>query len=115
MAITSRLELWQCNPLTGIFEDDFDAHADLHSFDGAADDIAAKSRSFVEIDPGGDVRDIGGKASERVSDDLTDDREGKDLAGSTHLHPFQFVAVALDANRPGTKHPGNSAIPGTQY
>jgi hypothetical protein len=47
-------ELRQGESFAGVFEHDLDVHADLHVFDRAANDVAAESRPFVEIDPGGD-------------------------------------------------------------
>ena len=49
-------------PSPRIFEDGLHWHIDLHLLDGATDDVAAQARAVVEIDPGGDIGDIGSRS-----------------------------------------------------
>ena len=100
----------QRHPFTAIFEDYFHRHADLHLVNRAADDVAAESWTIVQIDPGGDVGNIRSEALERVADDFTDNGETKDFAFAADLHPFQFFAGAVAANRPRAEHPGAAVL-----
>ena len=106
----ARSKFRQRHPFTAIFEDNLHRHVDVDLFDGATDDVAAESRPVVEIDPGGDVGNIRSEALERVADDFTDDGETKDFAFAADLHPFQFFAGAVAANRPRAEHPGAAVL-----
>ena len=101
----ARFELRQRNAFTAVFEDHFHGHVDVDLFDGATDDVAAKSRPIVEVDPGRDVRNIRREAAQRLADDFAYHGEGKNSAPAADLYPFEFVAGAIAANRPGTKDP----------
>jgi hypothetical protein len=103
--LASRLELGQRDAFTGIVKNDFNVHANLHVFNRAADDVAAESRPLVEIDPGRDVGNVGREAAQRLTDDFANHSEGKNFALAADLYPFEFVAGAVAANRPGAKDP----------
>ena len=42
----------------------------MNFVDRTADDIAAEARSFIEIDPGGDVGNVRSKAAQRLTDNV---------------------------------------------
>ena len=104
------LELRQCDSVTAVFENDLHRHIDMDLVDWAADDVAAKARSLVEIDPRGDVGDIRSETAQRLTDDFADDREGKYLSLATDFYPFELVAGAIAANRSRAKNPGAAVL-----
>ena len=78
--------------------------------DWAADDVATKARSLVEIDPCGDVRDIRSETAQRLTDDFSDDREGKYFSLAADFDPFELIAGAIAANRSRAKNPGAAVL-----
>jgi hypothetical protein len=76
----------------------------------AADDIAAKARPFIEIDPSGNVGNIRSEAPQRLTDHFSDYREGKYLAFATDFYPLEFVAGAIATNGSRAKHPGAAVL-----
>src|SRR5262245_9377003 len=102
---SARLKLRQRNAISRIFEHNFHWHVDVDLVDRTADDVAAKTRAIVQVDPRGDVRYVGAKAAERLADHFADDGEGKDFPFATDLNPFKLVAGAIPADRPRAKNP----------
>ena len=108
LAGLARFELWQRDTVAAVFEHDFDRHVDFDLLDGTTDDVAAKARAVVQINPGGDIGNVGTKAAERGADDFTNDREAKDFAFAADLHPVEFFAGAIAAHGTRRKHPGRA-------
>ena len=98
-------KLRQGDAFAGVFEHNLHRHVDVNLFDGAADNVAAESRAFVEIHPCRYIRNVGRKAAQRLAHDFANDGEGKDFASAAELHPFEVATVALDADRPRAKNP----------
>jgi uncharacterized membrane protein len=107
---SSRLELRQCDSVAALFENDLHRHIDMDLVDRAADDVAAKARSLVEIDPRRDVRDIRSETAQRLTDDFADDREGKYFSLAADFYPFELIAGAIAANRSRAKNPGAAVL-----
>ena len=106
----TRLKLRQRDSVAAVFEDDLHRHIDVDFVDRATDDVAAKARAVVQIDPGRDVRDVGRETAQRLADDFANHREAKDFTFAADLNPFEFVAGAVAANRPRAEDPG-AAVP----
>jgi hypothetical protein len=75
-----------------------------------ADDIAAEARSFIEIDPGGDVGNVRSKAAQRLTDNFSYHGEGKYFAFAADFYPLEFVAGAIATNGSRAKHPGAAVL-----
>ena len=103
-ASSCRHELRQCHTLSAIFENNSHRHIDVNLVNRAADDIAAEARTFIEIDPGGDVGNVRSKAAQRLTDNFTYHGEGKYLAFAADFYPLKFVAGAVATNRPPCKN-----------
>ena len=106
----TRFELRQRYIVAGIFENNFYRHIDVNFVDRAVDDIAAKAGTVVQVNPGGNVRNIRCEAAQGLSDDFANDRERKNFALAAERDPFQFVAGAVAANRSRTKDPGAAVL-----
>ena len=103
-------ELWQCHTLAGVLENDLHRHIDMNLVDRTADDIAAEARSFIEIDPGGDVGNVRSKAAQRLTDNFSYHGEGKYFAFAADFYPLEFVAGAIATNGSRAKHPGAAVL-----
>src|SRR5687767_2438961 len=82
----------------------------MNFVDRTADDIAAEARSFIEIDPGGDVGNVRSKAAQRLTDNFSYHGEGKYFAFAADFYPLEFVAGAIATNGSRAKHPGAAVL-----
>ena len=104
-AASKGFELRQRDAVAAVFEHHFHRHIDADFIDWTADDVAAESRPIVQVDPCGDIGNVRREAAQRLADDFANDGEGKNFALAADLHPFEFVAGAIAANRPRAKDP----------
>ena len=103
-------EFGQCDAAAGVFEDNLHRHVDLYFVKGAIDDIAAKSRAIVEIDPGGDVGNVRAESGKRSAYHFAYYRKGEDFTSLADLDPLELVARAVAANRARAKNPGAAVL-----
>ena len=82
----------------------------MNFVDRAADNIAAETRTFIEIDPGGDVGDVRSKTAQRLPDNFTYHGEGKYFAFAADFYPLEFVAGAIATNWSRAKYPGGAVL-----